>query len=458
MDKLEYLNVLYEKYKKSRKPNQHDSEEAKQIILELLRNQENIDSVIKYIILLPEEVGIDSYVQHYKTLDRNARKQLNQLFANSEEFKANTSGRSVNRATYLIGLFCKSNLIMEAKYMLMKLVSILVSNKSKTIPDKYIEVFRKNILNNYYKEFFTIQLEQLKDKYYYRIQETILIISFSEVKDEIVKPIIQYGTLVWLSNSNRDITFNDDEKKMVQGSISKWPKDFIVFVKNDIEFMKTYGHQLVINEETSKEVLLEQVVHQDETDMNSKITSEEKSEVDDVIKIQDAVKIKELGLKDILVKALNETKKIEEELNNKDKKIESFRQSLEQTQRIYEEKLRENKQLFSKIEELKTYIEELQTKNEISRRKLEMSEEEKLKMVIEQKENKNKIVALLDMSKNEESSALEEYKNKLSSKLKHMYNDFKETESYPMSEKYGENLRDQMRELFNVLINQDIEI
>ena len=206
MSKLDSLNALYVKSKKSGKLNKIDSEEAKKLILELLNEDQTKEIVLKNIIMLPEEVGISSYFDYYKTLDNDLRKQLNIKFLNSEEFKANTGGRSVNRGIFLIGILCKEKLILEIKYILMKITNLMVANKAKTIPDKYIETFRKNILNNYNKELFSIPLENLNDDDYNKIQTIILNVSFRQIKDEIVKPAIQCGALGWLLKSNRNIT------------------------------------------------------------------------------------------------------------------------------------------------------------------------------------------------------------------------------------------------------------
>ena len=62
------------------------------------------------------------------------------------------------------------------------------------------------------------------------------------------------------------------------------------------------------------------------------------------------------------------------------------------------------------------------------------------------------------MNNKEDSSELTEYKNKLSSKLKHLYNDFEETENHHYERQIRRKFKNQMREVFNILIKENIEI
>lgn len=453
MNNIERLNELNEKLKRNSKLNQHESEEAKKAILETLQGENNQDLIMKFIYLFPEEIGINTYFEYFKNSDKNAKHCLNNLFVNSEEFKLNPSGRSVNRATYLIGLMLNDNVTKGIIYLLRNLYDLMTSNKARKISDKSVAVFRKNILANYHKELFSISLERV-EKDYFNIENMILNVAFKQINEELIKPEIQYNTLEWLLKSKRNIVLNSDERKLVQDAIDKNPIEFFNLAKDDTDFMNAYGHQLKFNIDTST----------DKDRDKDKIKSNINSDLGDVEEVNDAADlrtnevVKKPSLKEILESALHEAKSLEDEMNSKTRKADSLKESLDSTQKMYEEKLNENQQLNDKNQELKRNIESLMDTVESIRYDLGVSKEEISKLNIEKHEGKEKFSALLNMTDSEERNSLSEYKNKLSSKLKYLYKDFKETEDYPMNNRYGENLRDQMREIFDILIKQDINL
>ena len=65
---------------------------------------------------------------------------------------------------------------------------------------------------------------------------------------------------------------------------------------------------------------------------------------------------------------------------------------------------------------------------------------------------------ILQIDNKEENLQINEFKNKLSSKLRYLYIDFKDAENLPMSIDFGENLRLQMNEIFDILIRSDIKL
>lgn len=462
MEQINIVSELYEKFKKNSKLSVADKEKAKEILINLLKDNETREAAIELIIKFPEDTGIAAYIEYYKTLNNENQKSLNRVFINNKEFHVNNSFRNINRGTALIGYMFKENQGSFAGFILKNVCDVSINSKSKEISSKVIEAFQKNILNDYSENLLSIRLDRYDDKEYYKIERVIINAAFESVKGQTLKPVSQYGILSWLLKSERKMKFTGHEKDLVQNALNNWPDEIKKMIHSDNEFKSAYEGTINLDEVMSTKNIETTII----TEPNEIYITEEKNEAkttnikNQPVKSNDQPKeeskVKSGRLKDTLLKIVKEVDELESDLKSKDEKIETLKEILNSTQKQYEQKMFENEKLAQKNNGITE--ENYMLKSEINKTKTELRqiEVELNKIKASELENKKKIEALLDMDNREDSNALKEFKNKLAGKLKYHYMDFKEVEDYKMNEDLGENLRIQMKEIFNILINQGI--
>lgn len=462
MEQINIVSELYEKFKKNSKLSVADKEKAKEILINLLKDNETREAAIELIIKFPEDTGIAAYIEYYKTLSFDKQINLNKSFVSNKEFLANTSFRSINRGTALIGNMLREGQFGSAFYIMKNVCRLIGNGNSKGVAPKIIDAFQKNIINEHDKGLLSIKLEKCEDKDYYNIEKVMINSAFELIKEQPVKPVTQYGILTWLFKSGRKIKFTGHEKGLVQNVLNNWPDEIKKMIYGDEELKNAYEGTINFNEVmNTKSVETVTITEPNETykierknEDENKIAKKQPTENYDQPKEEN--KAKSGRLKDTLLRIAKEVEELESDLKSKDEKIETIKVILNSTQKQYEQKMFENEKLAQKNDNITVENNTLRNEVENKRIELKLLEDELNKLKASEFENKKKIEALLDMDNREDSYALKEFKNKLAGKLKYHYTDFKEVEDYKMSEDLGENLRIQMKEVFNILINQGI--
>lgn len=459
MEQISILNELYEKYKKNGKLSLSDKDIVKENLAELFHDKENKEVAIDFVIKYQEDIGIAAYIDHYKTLDYDIQNNLNMIFVNSKEFLANTAFKGINRGTALIGYLLKEKQYTSALFILKNVCGLTKSIDSKNIPNKVIEAFQKRILNNQEDDFLNMNLAECEDKDYYQIEKVIINSGFQKVKSQSIKPIKQYAILKWLSESGRRVKFIGYEKSMVQNELNCWSDEMKKMINADTELKNVYEgtinfEEIMNRENKSLELYSDnnsvEKINQNNTSANRKPKNKL---IENTKQVNDQRVDKPECLQDSLIRIAKEVGILENNIKSKEEKM---REILNSNQRQYEQKLKENEKL---IQINNNYAEEntkLKSQIDSIRIQLRLNDEELKKLKDNEEEYKQKIETLLDIDAREDSNALKEFKNKLAGKLKYQYLDFNEVEGYNMNDDLGENFRIQIKEIFNILINQGI--
>lgn len=139
------------------------------------------------------------------------------------------------------------------------------------------------------------------------------------------------------------------------------------------------------------------------------------------------------------------------ELQNEIADLKKNKSDLEQRIKILEKKDEDkeiaNGQLIIKIQELKNEMADLQQKKIL----LE-------KVLVEKDKTLEQHKSMIEMLRRDRNKHSAESVKRLESKLRYLYTDYLDAKNLKMSDMLGENLRDQLGEVFKILINSGINL
>lgn len=461
-NELKILNELYKKCKKNHKLSQVDKEVVKKNLVNLLKEQPIRETIIDFAINFPDDIGIAAYMEYYKTLDFDNQKELNESFVCSTEFLANSSFKSINRATALIRCMYEEDQNNFTGFILKNACKLIADGYSKNISSRVIEIFRKNILSDSSECLFNIQLSDFDDKNYYHIERVIVNCVFKPLNGEVLSPKIQYRVLDWFLKSGREIVFTGDEREIIQNALNHWPDQIKEMLCEDMNFKYAYRDSINFNEIMNEKNQCNGLTKDSNNGSKVNFKNNKAEEInvrnqsDQGINQIEGTVDKSIGIKAMLQQIIKEVTRLENKLITKEEEVLDFKEALKTTQKQYEQKFLENEKLNQVNYRYEEEISRQKSEIDLVKNQIKFYEEEMKKVTASKNEYRSKVETLLDMDSREESNALREFKNKLAGKLKYHYLDFKQIENYVMNDDLGENLRIQIKEIFDILKNEGI--
>lgn len=165
-------------------------------------------------------------------------------------------------------------------------------------------------------------------------------------------------------------------------------------------------------------------------------------------------KSEDFNPKKFKVTLLESVEKIEKYISKTEEEIDSYRIKLSTEKENLLKQKKENEELKNQIDSLSNKIQEL---NACIANKEECIENQKkeIQTIIAETERLKSIIAVYSDDK---QSSQSETLNAIASKLKQEYKDFVEAEDMEMTIDLGENLRDQIKSIFKILIKSGIDI
>ena len=295
MSNNEVLEGFYESFKKKSKLNNEEKSNVKKVLYSVLNCDETDGDVFNYFILFPEQLGVDSIVEYLKDEKKNKNSiDVIKKFLNCSEFNLNRGGRSISRGTYLLGRLYKERLFSESKILLKEIIKLSLSNKSKKITNKSIEIFRKNLVNNYYTNVLFIRADNMDDEFFYKFENVILKIIFKDIEGKRCINRAQLKLLNWLASSERKIILAKEDRLEINNAIKSWPIELIGAAKNNEQIISKFGSQLnftfdkdslnSINENKSDDEK-DVEINNNEEKKDNRLSNKEEAKAEDIVKL-----------------------------------------------------------------------------------------------------------------------------------------------------------------------------
>ncbi|WP_410495528.1 hypothetical protein QTL86_16800 [Cellulosilyticum sp. ST5] len=465
------LEELTNKYKNNSKLSNVDTEECIALISQkFLDNDEN---TMKYVCTLPEQMGVKAFMDAYKKCS-NKEIIVNNI-CNYKEYdgKSHAYKRLVVIIKKLLITKSEQKDIKKLLYQLSK----LVYKKEVVSPKQSISIYNE-IVRDCSKLLFNLNSENLETEEIYNISKMMTYVIFCRDTTEIVSKNIQANTLQWLLFFKKEVSFNEKEDNMIIESISNWDEVIVREIPNEVSdaygkyFIEGYKlkqkkqrgvGQSLHNEVTVVKQNIKEEIPTDMTKLGNKLgtirnSSQEEKSISQIKTIQSKGLVenyqKAVGDENVLVEintAMHILKKSAITIQALKAENLSNKQGIDKLDKNLQQKDELISGLKEKIRYLENKINEKEDENRLISLKLLKKEEQC-------KELKEKVETIIKLDSNSLNHEFEAYKNKLASILRMEYKDFKEIQNEDMSMDLGENLRDQLNEVFNKLMKSDIKL
>ncbi len=145
------------KYKNNYWLSKKDSNKIKDLLYYCFKHNKFSDHILDYIILLPENVGMEVFYKLYE--NSNNKILLLDLLANNKILRKNENQRSVKRLGYLINLMSKNKCNYDNILFLMRILNkIILVDRYKYSNEEILDIF------SYKKKLENLDLELEKQK------------------------------------------------------------------------------------------------------------------------------------------------------------------------------------------------------------------------------------------------------------------------------------------------------
>lgn len=137
----EELDQLRQKYRDNDyRLSKHDTLEAREKLRIFLRDGDNWQQAVEYVVDFPDNIGIETYVDFYRGIGLQKRMKLNRFLVENEKFQDNDNFRSVRRMVALLNELLSFEVEEEEIYFLLQNMNRLILQEgNKKIPDDRLE-------------------------------------------------------------------------------------------------------------------------------------------------------------------------------------------------------------------------------------------------------------------------------------------------------------------------------
>ncbi|SHH18735.1 hypothetical protein SAMN02745221_01879 [Thermosyntropha lipolytica DSM 11003] len=416
---VKQLEKIVEKYKKNKKINKNDQDNARKGLETLLQSTDYVKVAFGLIPNLPPGVSIQAFISTWKGASVDQRKELINKLTGSDEMKSNAGYfRIIGIIKELIPEYTE-----EATELLLY-ISLMNTKSGKEVPGKVLtERFRKELLENRYLLKFPVEKRQLDEVEISAISAMVLCSivekgEFNEEYEELLSDILD-----WLLAAQKRVFIG----KKVIDYIEKVSKDWPEYLQRkclDLGVIKTLRLK------------------------GSEKKVPESSEIIEKGKENEKVLVKKEDVTGWLEKITKYIEGIEKENDYLKKAIKDLRCQLEQERQIIHEKEKE-------IEKMQAVLRETNEKLvNIEKQKAELQEI----LNAEKRHHEEEVMRLKDRIESECNYVLEEFKGKLYDKLFRYYKDFNTAKNRPGDAQIADYLKSLTEKIFKVLIGAGINL
>lgn len=456
MDKFNALNKILQEYKEKNKMTIEKKEEAIREINNLLVNMNEIEETLNFVIDLPSDVGINSFFQFYSSSNQYKRDYLIDKFLHNENFKKNTSNKSIDRVAKLINLIVEKNIQPKHVFILFKQMMNMMKNSKGIISGQKIEFVNTYLLSKSYKKIYEIYNNYYEDsEETKKLINTVIYTAFYHVEKNKLTPLQQIYILKFITKINRKVEFDSAQKNMMLEEFKIWPAKFL----NDMYMDKELSEMLQINfKDKISNLISENKVNitsdiKKNNEKHSIINLKHEFKIESIRKISPEQNVKyvsmlkeKINYYNFVVAKLEHLKKINKEINNQ-LNVEKNKCSNLSNDNL---KLRnENVELKNKIDYLTNG--DMEKRSKINELSLQINDIKSKNNELEQ--DISKLNSIASKEKEYELNAL---KNKISGKLRIEYSDFMSIKNMDDSESI-DFLEDILKNIFKKLSDQGIK-
>lgn len=395
--------ILSSKKNKSKNLNLSDMTNYVDKLNMLLKSEEFSEAIEDAIFEGPPEISMKVLEKYIIKPGREINQNLFYRFLSSERFKSKNGGININRLIYLWIQFYKANLSSSTEAIrILEKIAECSCTKGNSPNKSIVELIKKQIL-----------------------PELLAGYTLPIIVDKVTE-------IEWLRLSNLFIlaTFGSNLKKSeerIQNIVYSWLE------KNKFD-IKNYNvkNLPMLNEFIEKNAL--SLNKQD--DSNSQILQNEKNEGNEGTKLEPRATSWREGIQ-IIEKNILE--------------LESIRYS---SQAIVDKLDKKIHELQSECTNLKVAEKILYSKLQEKEQQMHSLHEEIESLIISKKDIENKMISLCEFNETisrDRARAPEEFTNRIASTLRTEYKDYIEAETIQMNTELGENMRIQLRSIFDIL-------
>ena len=439
---IKELDKLYEKQRENSKLGKGDAQKAYDIVLQLLE-EDNI-LVYDYLMKLSPEYGVLALIEHMKSLrDEKLISEKIQIFLNHDEFQKNPNNMGYKRGLVLAAeVFNNKFSFNQTIKVLGETCKIGVITSKSGINSQIARYTYQDFIDSIDNLFFNIEVKNNKylDNYGDYIEQILINTIFADKKFNIdISTKEQMDVLIFLSHINNSSKLSKDEIQNMNYHISTWADEIKEVLLNHEEVMRKY------------EKYIDKQVDTTEIEISSK--DHRKSLA---IKGQD--EDKKVDEKTIFNKLLEDIGKLEKRFLIKDKQVNKLIANLDFYKGEYEKFKKQSEDLQRKLDNLIEKNQLVMERNKALNLENNSIKDELNKL----KENERRYQEQVDevFSTNEimKRSAVDGFKKKLGSSLRMYYQDFMDIQDEVVDEEMGEIMKIKVKEMFEELQRQGIQV
>lgn len=414
---VKQLKEIVEKYKKNKKINKNDQNNAQQGLEALLRSPDYVKVAFDFIPNLPPEVSIRAFISAWEGASVDQRKELMNGLTESNEMKSNAGYfRMIGIVKDLIPKYT------EEAIELLVYISLMNTKNGKEAPNKVLaERFRKKLLENRCLLKLPIEKKQLKEVEISAISAMALCSivekrEFTKEDEGLLNDILD-----WLSAVQKRVFIGRKVIDYIEKVSKDWP-EHLQRKCLDLGVIKTLRLK------------------------GSEKKLPESSEFVDKAKEHEEVLANKEDVIGYLGKIAKYIESIERENDSLKKIIKDLRYQLELEKQIRNKKEKE-------VEKMQAIVNEMNEKVVIlERHKAELQES----LNAEKRYHEEEVMRLKERIDRECNYVIEEFKGHLYDKLFRYYRDFNTAKNRPSNAQIADYLKSLTERVFKVLMGTGI--
>lgn len=466
------INELIEKYKKNSSISKTDEKTYRRILFDLMNSNEYTTEIERILLEGPNEISMDELAKHLSSLVSEHAVDYLSKFSASKGVLENKGGAVGNRFvylfSYLIDYINEQNEVLEQSFHLMVFYSY--KNEKNEKNKRVVNSISSNLLPKVQKQGIMLDLKYIKDKKeWIMIRDLFMTCALESKNPKIIEKIYH-----WLKSSDNDM--GNFTKEYLHAEVVKLSDvSSSIEIKNKKKEEEQAQKQAIkpmtgekINNKTNKskehrsdlktdiEPMYDKSVNHNEQEFEENTKSDEDSNhiykgrefanEDDIKDFMIAISKKINNLENKTNIGNNHILVLKNELNDININISNFQNQFNKFQIIEQERE-------SRIQELANNKRDLQIKN----KELEERNEELLRHISVLGDKIEEQKEFTDTVKRNRKRQYDEQLNIIASKLSIEYKDFVDALEMEMTIELGENMREQLRTVFNILEKQGIK-
>ncbi|RQD69395.1 MAG: hypothetical protein D5S00_07235 [Tindallia sp. MSAO_Bac2] len=347
----------------------------------------------------PPEASVKAFWSYLVTVEPETRVELLTAFFSSERFLDNKGGASFNRALLLLLSACENGDEDKVIYKILSGLDKVIINKKGKINDKTVSDFKRLFL----------------------------------------KKITDHSTI-----KNINLAGESSTRSLYPQFVRLLKKTLDVYKANNEEYTDIYQMLSLFVSALEEEEEVEEDKEVNELHVNGSIKNDRNS----------VHKLSQLSIPDSLRELAQAVEKIEFENSSLEREKKELEIEADKLKSKVEKTIKENETLSLTGKNLQKRYFQLEEALRITEANL-LEKNKIISNLQLQIEKQSKVISLYDEDK---QNSLSEFINSLSSKLRAEYSDFKDAVELDMSIELGENIRQQLIEVFKILQKNGIAL